>query len=79
MKLLVYAVHDSISVSFGTPLFCFLEGYARRALIDGYADRPGNPGDFVLYELGTYETDDASFHLHKLPSRVCSLAELVEG
>ena len=79
MRLSVYAVHDSISVSFGTPFFCLSEGNARRALIDGYAGRPGAPGDFVLYELGTYETDDASFHLTQVPSRVCSLSELVKG
>ena len=48
-------------------------------MIDGYAGGPGAPGAFVLYELGTYETDDASFHLTQVPSRVCSLSELVKG
>ena len=79
MRLIIYAVHDALSVSFGTPFFCLSEGNARRALVDGYAGRPGAPGDFVLFELGTYNTDDAYFHLTPVPSRVCALSELVKG
>lgn len=76
MRLHVYSVYDAVVGAYGTPFSTMNEGYAKRAMIDGYQNR-GEHNDFVLYYLGEYDTDSALFALATNPVRVCSLFDLI--
>lgn len=59
MKLIMVAIHDSKSESFGRPLFVRAYGEAERSFSevvnDGKSDYAKHPGDFTLFEIGSYE------------------------
>jgi len=73
MKIGVYCVFDSVVGAFGSPYYSLTVRHAHRAFIDAYGGRNGNPSDFVLYSLGDFSTDDASFDLLKVPHRLGQL------
>lgn len=58
MKLLVYAIHDRVVESFGSPFTANTEAEAKRMFF-GAASDPStylakNPKDFSLYQIGTF-------------------------
>lgn len=67
MKYVVCVVRDSAADVFGVPYFVQSKGAAVRAFIDEI-NRPADnntlfnhPEDFALFELGTYNDEDATF------------------
>lgn len=62
MKLLMVAIHDAKSESFGRPLFVRTFGEAERSfrdvVNDGKSDYAKHPEDFTLFEVGAF--DDVS-------------------
>lgn len=76
MKLYIFAVRDSKSSQFGTPMFLQSEGIAVRSLGDevnkGNSDSivAQHPEDFELFHLGEWDTDSAQFVLLPAPRSV---------
>lgn len=83
MKIQVYAIRDSATAAFGTPLFMMAKGQALRMLQDELARKaPDNqfanhPADFELFELGTFDSESGLFECH-LPVSVIRLIDLVQ-
>lgn len=71
MKLRIFAVRDSATQSFGTPMFMVANGQAVRSFSDevNRQDKDNqlysHPDDFELYVVGEYSTDDGSFETHE--------------
>lgn len=82
MKLLIFAVRDSKSSQFGTPMFLQSEGIAVRSLGDevnkGSADSiiSQHPEDFELFYLGEWDTESSQFALLPAPRSVVLCASL---
>lgn len=59
MKHLIFAVYDSKAEAFGMPMFFAAKGQAIRAFDDQCNDPSSmigqHPGDFTLFELGSYD------------------------
>lgn len=59
MKLIMVAIHDSMSESFGRPLFVRAFGEAERSfrevINDGRSDYAKHPAHFTLFEIGSFE------------------------
>lgn len=63
--LIAFAVFDSKAAAYGLPIFCESEGLALR----GFSDACKNPespmakhcADFVLFKIGSYETNSGEF------------------
>lgn len=57
--LKLFAVWDEKALAFGSPIACPTNGLALRAFADACADSRSPmvqyPGDYKLYELGTYD------------------------
>lgn len=58
MKMLVYAIHDRVVEAFGSPFTAQTEAEAKRMFFGAAADPATylakNPGDFSLYQIGTF-------------------------
>lgn len=58
MKLLVFAIHDRVVESFGSPFTANTEGEAKRMFFAAASDPSTylakNPKDFSLYQLGSF-------------------------
>lgn len=73
MKQVIVAVRDSKADAFGRPFFVGSAGIAIRSFDDevNRADSDNqmhnHPGDFALYELGTYDDADALIVCHAQP------------
>lgn len=71
--LKVYSIRDAKIESYGPPFFCRAKGEAIRMfqdlLNDGQSLPSKYPGDFDLYEIGTY--DDATGVLAAVPHVAC--------
>lgn len=82
MKLKTFAIKDLKIEAFKNPLFLHTQGEAIRALTDELKNPQSlfasHPADFILYELGTYETDTAKFDLHEQPQLVICCDELID-
>lgn len=65
MKLKVFAVRDSATAQYGTPMFLISEGQAIRSFSDEVNRNAENnqifahPDDFELFSLGSFDTDTA--------------------
>lgn len=59
MKLIMVAIHDSKSESFGRPLFVRAYGEAERSFAqvvnDGKSDYALHAADFTLFEVGAFD------------------------
>lgn len=64
MNLLAFSLYDTKALYFSPPFFMALRGQAVRAIIDLGTDlntQVGrNPADFILYEIGTFNSDTGS-------------------
>lgn len=71
MLLYMLAVRDSAADSFNTPFFVNHKGTAVRSFGDECkkADSPiaAHPGDYELFELGTFDTDSAAVVMLERP------------
>lgn len=73
MKLLIVALKDVKVGAFQMPQCVAALGAAVRGFEDATKDPAKNtdlsrhPADFELYELGTYNDENASFELHATP------------
>lgn len=76
MKLLAVTCRDRKVDSFGQPIFAQSRGAAIRSFSDEInRAAPENmlyqhPGDFDLYELGTYDTDTGKLTQHDAPVQI---------
>lgn len=61
MRLVIFTVYDSCAELFGQPFFTNTVGAAERIIGEAVneGDHPFNkhPGDYTLFELGTFESD----------------------
>lgn len=70
MKLVIFAIRDRATDSFGNPMFLMAEGQALRSFTDevNRADKDNqlyqHPDDFDLYTLGSFETNTGEFETH---------------
>lgn len=71
MQKLIFTVLDQKAESFGQPFFADTAGLAERIFTEAINERDSTfnkyPGDFTMFELGSYETQDATFKLHPAP------------
>jgi len=71
MKLSLFSIHDSKAEAFIQPFFAINPAVAIRqfttAVNDPTTQFSQTPGDYTLFELGTFEQDNAKFDLHKTP------------
>lgn len=75
MKLLAFSLRDSASDSFGAPFVVPSEGLAKRVVVSMMGDRNSQvaqyPNDFMLFEIGAFETNTAELTA-ALPRPICS-------
>lgn len=68
MNMYIFAIYDSKSENYGRPFFVRTRGEAIRFFTEAANDRSTNigkyPGDFTLFELGTYEDNTGIFTQH---------------
>lgn len=76
MKMIVCSVRDAVADMYGNPFYCVSTGMAVRSFTDMVnRSEDGNqmnlhPEDFALFELGTFDTDDATFTLLERPRQL---------
>ena len=76
MRYYICAVYDMAVEAFSRPMFVRASGEALRSFKDEVQrSDPGNPlfkhpGDYSLYELGTWTDDDCGFTLLAKPERI---------
>lgn len=71
MELVIFSVHDSKAEAFVQPFFTPTVATGLRAF-ESSANDPDtmmcqHPGDYTLFELGTFEHDTAAITLHNTP------------
>ncbi|WNK14693.1 MAG: nonstructural protein [Microvirus sp.] len=76
MKMRIFAVRDSATQSFGTPMFLMSNGQAVRSFTDEVNRKAeenqlyNHPEDFELYVFGQFDSSDGSFDC-AVPECVC--------
>lgn len=81
MKLLVFAVHDRVVESFGSPFTASTVAEAQRMFL-GAASDPNtylakNPKDFSLYHIGTFNNSGGELAALSPVVFICGLDETV--
>lgn len=84
MKYCIVSVFDTAAAAFGRPMFCQSIGQASRSFSDevnrfesqGQNAMNAHPEDFMMYELGTFDDEDASFSLLDSPRLVTRGADV---
>lgn len=84
MKLYVFALRDSKSAQFGTPMFLQSEGVCVRSLSDEVNKNKESmvhqhPEDFELFYLGDWDTETCVFTLLPAPRSVVLCSSLKVG
>lgn len=74
MKLLAFTVYDEKAEAFGHPFFLSAVGLATR-LFTEWINNPNtptgkHPGDFKLYQVGTWNDGDAIFETLPVPLHI---------
>lgn len=71
MKLHIFVIRDSATDSYGNPMFMVSSGQAVRGFTDAI-NKPDvdkmlfeHPDDFELFELGSFDTNTATFDVHQ--------------
>ncbi|QGH72670.1 MAG: DNA binding protein [Microviridae sp. ctnrr37] len=82
MLFTVFSIYDSAIQTWMPPLYGRNKGEMLRNFADAVSD-PGSklakhPGDFALFELGTWDDDKNIFDLHKAPIRLCMAIDFVK-
>ena len=79
----VFSVYDSKAEAYGAPVFFKTKGEAIRGFTDIVND--GNsmlskyPGDYTLFELGSFDEETAKFDLHASPVSLGVALEFVKS
>jgi len=77
----IFALRDQKIETFNQPIFLHTQGEAIRTLTDETKNAQSlfnkHATDFDLYELGTYDDQNASFTLHPQPLLVINIGSLV--
>lgn len=81
MIMNIYSVFDSAVGAYLPPQLMQSKGAAIRAVQDAVNDPQHqfarHASDYALFELGTWDDQDASYRLHKTPERIVGLHELL--
>ncbi len=82
MRLELFSLYDTKAVAFVVPFFLPNVALAVRAIVGMRRDEKSvlhsNPGDFVLYRLGSWNDHSAAFELVVPPERLVLVSE-IEG
>lgn len=82
MLLKVFAVYDNAAQFYDRPFYEVSKGSAIRAFTDAVNDSntaiSKHPQDFVLFELGEYDTSSASFTLSPAPASLGVAVEYLQ-
>lgn len=81
MKLLVFAVHDRVVESFGSPFTAQTDAEAKRMFMGAASDPDTylakNPQDFSLYQVGTFNNSTGELTAVTPVVFVCSTDEVL--
>lgn len=79
MKLKMFTVYDSKAEAYLAPFYFTTVGQALRSFMDTCADQTHpfylHAEDFTIFEIGSYENQDASFELHLTPLSIGKASE----
>lgn len=82
MTALVFAVFDKKTAAYMQPIFQMSRGQALRSFMDTVEQKDSlfckHPGDFALYELGTYDDESGKLASWDPPVFVCEAADLLQ-
>lgn len=80
--MMIYAVYDVKAASYGTPAFLASKGIALRGFADvcanGQSQFAKHPGDFQMFELGSYDPNSGLITPHPQPIFCFSASEVVQ-
>lgn len=83
MLFTVFSIYDSAVSTWLPPLFARNKGEMLRNFADGVADPKSqlarHPGDYSLFELGTWDDDKCVFTTLKAPIRLCLALDFVKA
>lgn len=83
MQMFMCAMYDRATGNYGNPFFVVSKGQAVRSFQDEVNRKSDDnlinkhPGDFDLYYLGAYETENGEFIIGGNPERIATGADLV--
>lgn len=82
-KLKVYAIFDAAAKAYGPPMVFHTTGLALREFEticrDPQSQLHKSPGDFSMWEIGQYDTDDATLFETQRTKAVCQATEYVSN
>lgn len=77
----IFTVYDTKAKAYMPPFYMQSTGQAMRAFEDTVNDETHafakHPEDYVLYELGTFDDQNASFQLHKTGVTLAKAIEMI--
>lgn len=82
MMLRIFSLYDSATAQYGNPMFLISRNQAIRSLSDevNRKDQQNplfmHPKDYLLFELGQFDTDSGKFYLGDVPEQVARLEDL---
>lgn len=79
-KLFVYTVFDACVVSYNQPFYAASMPAALRMLSDSLAKDSmllRHPDDFLVFELGGFDTESGTLTGYDAPKRVCTIRSLI--
>lgn len=81
MKTLMFSLYDTKLEGFNRPFFLQTVAVARRAILDITQDKTHaaaqHPGDFCLYELGTFDDHTSQIEQMLPPKRIGLVSEII--
>lgn len=82
MRLVVVAVRDSAVAAYARPFFVPTTAFAVRSFRQEVNNKESpmcvNPGDFVLFELGSFDEDTGKFENLEAPQQLARAADFKE-
>lgn len=83
MLFTVFSIYDSAIATWLPPIYSRNKGEMLRNFSDAVQDTSSNlakhPGDYSLFELGTFDDDKCVFSLLKAPVRLCIAIDFVKA
>ena len=82
MLFTVFSIYDSAISTWLPPIYARNKGEMLRNFADGVADAKSqlakHPGDYSLFELGTWDDDKCLFTMLKAPIRLCLALDFIQ-
>lgn len=82
MLFTVFSIYDSAISTWLTPMYARNKGEMLRNFADAVSDPQSklakHPGDYSLFEIGTFDDDKCKFDLLKAPIRLCLAMDFVK-